>query len=67
MRHRKDLHGLTTLHAYSGGQPGTAAPSESIVFDVAMIPEELSITEVCHEGNELASFGINFDTQDCHA
>ena len=57
---QKDLPGLTTLHADSGGQPGTLVPSESIVFDVAMIPEELSIAEVCHVGDEVGRLWYQF-------
>ena len=57
---QKDLPRLTTLHADSGGQPGTPVPSESIVFDVAMIPEELSIAEVCHVGDEVGRLWYQF-------
>ena len=44
----------------SGGQPGTPVSSESIAFDVAMIPKELSIAEVCHVGDKVSRLWYQF-------
>ena len=58
-RRRISLVLLPCMHD-SGGQPGTPVPSESIVFDVAMIPEGLSIAEVCHVGDEVGRLWYQF-------